>query len=343
MISLNPQYAINSKVSAEIQRPIRINEEQKDSLDPISVYPKFKSAMSKPLSDYSREIFLPGVEDIEDNTVSILEPNQGFINSYMVGLNHEMARELYWRGYPTDQRGSYFRQFWDVTAAVQKEKLTSSMNIEDIVEKYYDIPEIHTWRNSALEKIHGNAAGGHMTVLLIKGELLRRYPGTVIYAVKAISKPNDPEKNKPILPPAENEEIIEPIFRGTISPDITYLGFNESKEDLRGNYENDHDHPNAIPDPGYFFILQEQPSEPRFGIDEGTGSLPNPGLLMSWDDLSWDYVTLSDSSNSYVDLAKGPLKDKVIANVKWGSHAADLAYILLQKRFRIAIHTREML
>ena len=32
----------------------------------------------------------------------------------MVGLNHEFARELLWREYPTDQRGSYFRQFWDV-------------------------------------------------------------------------------------------------------------------------------------------------------------------------------------------------------------------------------------
>ena len=33
----------------------------------------------------------------------------------MVGLNHEFARELLWREYPTDQRGSYFRQFWDVS------------------------------------------------------------------------------------------------------------------------------------------------------------------------------------------------------------------------------------
>ena len=82
--------------------------------------------MFEPLSDYSPEIFLPGIKDIEDNTVGILETNPIFINSYMVGLNHEMARELLWRGYQTDQRGSYFRQFWDVKAAVQSEKLTST-------------------------------------------------------------------------------------------------------------------------------------------------------------------------------------------------------------------------
>ena len=27
-------------------------------------------------------------------------------------MNHELARELLWREYPTDQRGTYSRQFW---------------------------------------------------------------------------------------------------------------------------------------------------------------------------------------------------------------------------------------
>ena len=36
----------------------------------------------------------------------------------MAGLNHEMARELLWRGYPTDQRGTVFRRFWDRAGAV---------------------------------------------------------------------------------------------------------------------------------------------------------------------------------------------------------------------------------
>ena len=30
----------------------------------------------------------------------------------MVGLNHEMMRELLWREYPTDQRGTAFHRFW---------------------------------------------------------------------------------------------------------------------------------------------------------------------------------------------------------------------------------------
>ena len=71
--------------------------------------------MYKPLSDRSAELFVPNLNLIPPDTITLLETNQRFIEAYMVGLNHEMARELLWREYPTDQQGSYFRQFWDPT------------------------------------------------------------------------------------------------------------------------------------------------------------------------------------------------------------------------------------
>ena len=49
----------------------------------------------------------------------------------MVGLNSELGRELLWRGYPTDQRGTSFRQFWDATAAGAGD--------------HTDIPPVHEW------------------------------------------------------------------------------------------------------------------------------------------------------------------------------------------------------
>ena len=83
--------------------------------------------MYKPLVDRSTELFLPNMHLIAQNTITLLETNQRFIESYMVGLNHEFARELLWREYPTDQRGSYFRQFWDVSAFLSAtERPTSS-------------------------------------------------------------------------------------------------------------------------------------------------------------------------------------------------------------------------
>src|SRR5919204_5372147 len=100
----------------------------------------------------------------------------------MVGLNHEMGRELLWREYPTDQRGSYFRQFWDVNLV-----LPPAPTPEDR-ERLRDIPEIHTWsRHSALGEHNQRAAHGEeaLLVLVVRGELLKRYPRTVIYAQKA--------------------------------------------------------------------------------------------------------------------------------------------------------------
>ena len=50
----------------------------------------------------------------------------------MVGLNHEMSRELLFREYPTDQRGTYFRQFWDVRGRVPAPAPGSTDDIDPI-------------------------------------------------------------------------------------------------------------------------------------------------------------------------------------------------------------------
>ena len=50
--------------------------------------------MYEDLKRISDELFLPNVQLIEQNSMTLLETNQPFIESYMVGLNHEFAREL---------------------------------------------------------------------------------------------------------------------------------------------------------------------------------------------------------------------------------------------------------
>ena len=69
-------------------------------------YPEIDIPMYEPLKKLSDELFLPNLNLIPQNTITLLETNQSFIEAYMVGLNHEFARELLWREYPTDQRGS---------------------------------------------------------------------------------------------------------------------------------------------------------------------------------------------------------------------------------------------
>ena len=92
------------------------------TLQEVMNYPDIKDAMYAPLEGISSDYFIPNLKLVPDNTISLLQTNQPFIEAYLAGLNHEFARELLWREYPTDQRGSYFRQFWDVSTYVDREQ-----------------------------------------------------------------------------------------------------------------------------------------------------------------------------------------------------------------------------
>jgi hypothetical protein len=112
--ALDPARTIPRRVLAGIFVPPRIQEEIGERFVEPMAYPVIDTPMYEPLKNLSPELFLPNINLIEPNSVTLLETNQPFIESFMVGLNHEFARELLWREYPTDQRGSTFRQFWDV-------------------------------------------------------------------------------------------------------------------------------------------------------------------------------------------------------------------------------------
>jgi hypothetical protein len=240
-----------------------------DPIEPVMAAPSFPEPMYVPLRDLSQDYLLPGTGLIPPDTLGAVVANHAFIESYMTGLNHEMARQLLWNGYPTDQRGSYFRQFWDVSGYVPQPG--DPANPAQLAELLKDIPPINTWplgtplgqNENRTDVVPDNV------VLLIRGELLRRYPNTVIFAGKA--KAGTGGDNGRVLD--ETDERF-PIFRGTLSPDITFFGFNLSVADARGG---------TVASPlGYFFVLQEQPTEPRFGLEPEAG-----GTIVRWEDLSW--------------------------------------------------------
>jgi hypothetical protein len=205
-----------------------------DDLEPIQAAPEFSQAMFGPLRDISSEWIVPGIAEVAPNTVGLLVPNQAFIEAYMVGLNHELARELLWNEFPTDQRGSYFRQFWDSAgfsaggAAAKPEELR-------------DITPIHTWGRSALGQHSPRRTGpGGQLVLLVRGELIRRYPNLLVYAANeaAVQSSGQPQGE------------THPIFSGQLGADVAFYGFELSNSQARS----------------LFFVLQEQPGEPRFAL-----------------------------------------------------------------------------
>jgi hypothetical protein len=242
-----------------------------DPVEDIMAAPTFTDTTYEMLAELDQEYFLPGVGDIPKNSIGVLQTNPEFIEAFMTGLNHEFASELQWRNFPTDRAGTYFRRFW-----VRK----GNPDIDsDDPEKLADITPIHTWDENELgtNSPHDNHA---KVVLLIRGELLRRYPNTDVFVAKAAAEDNPEAGEEPDRVPAlpnthvsrddAGEDVKFPVFRGKLDPDITFFGFDLSPDEaLYDPYHEGNQEPDDHPDEGWFFVLQEPPAETRFGMDVG--------------------------------------------------------------------------
>ncbi|MEP6689805.1 MAG: hypothetical protein ABJD07_01545 [Gemmatimonadaceae bacterium] len=322
-----------------------------DTLREVMKYPDIKAPMYFPLDNLSSEYFVPNLKLIPNNTISLMKTNQPFIESYLVGLNHEFARELLWREYPTDQQGSYFRQFWDVSHYVDTEKRDAKTLADDLK----DIPPIHQWRRTQRLGSHNkrDAEGdASQVVLVIRGDLLKRYPNTFIYAQQARWGSGD-RANRLVLSDETGElfsannkdpRLRFPLYRAKVAPDIHFIGFDLTLAEVRGDARLDETAAaRAVIDPtklGWFFVLQEVVGEPRFGMDVGAPAKP---AASRWDNLSWAHIDLSGGQAVDVTKALKPGLTGDDAGVKWGSNAADMAYILYQKPVMVGIHGRNML
>lgn len=355
--SIHPDVTLPRHFFGGVHLPDRICVEIGETFKQAWAYPEINIPMYKPLVNLSSEHFLPNINFIEQNSISLLETNQKFIESYMVGLNHEFARELLWREYPTDQRGSYFRQFWDVSSYINKQNLEPQV----LREKLRDIPPLHLWpKSSDLGDHDHREAGGDKEeelVLVIRGELLKKYPTAVIYAHKAKwqrkkdgtidnTQPRDFDDSVPV------EDVIKtPLYEAKVDPDIYFFGFDLTTSIAKGGTgENEND------EPGWFFVIKERPGEPRFGLD-----IERSGALQQWNDLAWPDVLPDSDSGDFIDVSAGSPAFAIAApqagedevtkqqredsQVRWNdsSNAAELAYILYQVPVLIGVHAAEML
>jgi hypothetical protein len=357
--ALDPSVTIARRAASLIKLPPRVRSEQVASLAEVMAYPVFDLPMYKPLAELSAELLIPNVNLIASNSITLLETNERFIEAYLVGLNHEFARELLWREYPTDQRGTYFRQFWDVSSF-----FTEPTTDQDALrEQLRDIPPLHKWPPpSKLGEHAARRAPGSTQedlVLVIRGELLKRYPNAVIYAQKAdwalTDGVIDPSKERSLvtLLPAEEtnpprEKLRTPLYMAKVEPDLFFLGFDLTVDDARGG-----DGTGANDPPGWFFVIKERPGEPRFGFDEkGSGS------IVVWNDLAWDGVPMAGENVAVlpppgiqIPTSVPPGEEekedqrKEDIQVSWSNDvgAPELAYILFQAPAMVVVHAAEML
>ena len=280
---LNPAPAMMLRMQATIRLA---DGTAPPAIGAIGNAPVFPQPMSERLAALSQDWLLPGLERVPVDSVAMLEPNQRFIEAFMLGLNVEMGRELLWRDYVVnDPRATFFRRFWrSVSANAQG-----------------DIAAIADWSTHKLTENKPAGASGNQVVLLVRSVLFRRYPTAVVYAVPAVPVGSGRQ-------PGPVEQEIHPLFRGSLQPDVTFFGFDLDVEVATGN-------------PGWYFIIQQQPTEPRFGFD----------------------VEIDFGQATHVPLAAPPAGHALPDGTTWAFNSAHMAQITRQQPVRVAIHASELI
>ena len=307
-------HMVNYRISA-------LTDAQAKGLDDIMAAPDLSEPTYQALAAISHDWLLPGIDNLPPGTTTLVESNRTFVSAFLVGLNHELARELLWREYPTDQRGTYSRQFW------------SRRNTGNPVDQYDLKHLLHASPQLTLEQL-GEKPGDVASplVLVVKGALVQRYPGMLVTAAKT-------KKSGSIraLDPATE---IQPDFMARLEPDVLLIGFESlGAGDVRALAGNQ--------DTAWWFFFAEHFTEPRFGLDlpaEG-----DPATLADWNDATWRNAVLDAAGRlgagsfnvpplrkSRPGTPPGPLYD-------WHGSSSSIAWILLQYPFRRGMRAIDLL
>jgi hypothetical protein len=161
-------------------------------------------------------------------------------------------------------------------------------------------------------------ANGNLIVFFVRASLFARYPNAVVSAVQA-------QWSGTVRTLSTTRQY--PAFRGDIGPDVTFFGFELA--DPRGS-----DDPTKA-QPGWYFVIEEHVTEARFGLEPA----PPPAPSSVWNDLSWSDVTLGGAFLNPAVAPATPTRE----GVTFGQGSASMAFILLRRPVRVAMHALALL
>ena len=102
-----------------------------------------------------------------------------------------------------------------------------------------------------------------------------------------------------------------------MAPDISFFGFDLSAEDVVGSRTYGS---GRVAGPGYYIVIQEQPTEPRFGFDVGTPL----------------------GTGTHLRVSAGAPAGVPLNGLEWGRNSSHMAGIVRQQPVRIAIHASQL-
>jgi hypothetical protein len=264
----------------------------------VPVGPVFEDPMYWDLLALGSRWVLSGVNKLGANRVRLVEADVNFVGAFLIGANHELGRELLWRGYPVDQRATFFRRFWDY---IDPERT--------------DIDPLDSWDEQLSIRDNMGGADASMTVIVIRGDVLRRYPNAHVFLMKRA---------------ATGEAVagteVDPDFLGTLDNDVQFFGFADVEpDDVRA---------------GYFVGIEELAGAPRFGLDEPEAAhYKNPPA--NWNALSWGHLVTSENELDALTYARAD-NPRLVAvgelnKTTWGLNSAHMARATWQRPFRMLI------
>ncbi|WP_036288313.1 hypothetical protein [Methylosinus sp. PW1] len=273
-------------------------------LAPIMAAPVFNRPMYAALEDYDREWIAPGLGLIpERDFITLLSINPAFAEAFLIGASDEMGRELLWRDYPTDQRGTYFKRFWDP----DEDELTNPIH-------RFDKKPLGSHFSIGGDK----AAGAGALALVARAELFRRFPDTVVTAMRASNASGPPQFI------AGSEAAI--LFHIHLDPDYRLVGFDLTAEQVTGGGN-------------WWIVIAQNPAAPRFGL------ATNPSPSTDHDNLDWADFGAIPPGRFLSTSRSFPVRDPNShpQTVQWPGHAGVVARVLLTNPVRAAFRADRLI
>lgn len=315
--AIQPRKTLAAQAHMRIRAPREAWEGR--SLPPRMLFaPTFPDPAYKALLEMGLEYLMPGAESLPDDSVSAATTNASFVEAFLVGANHELSSEFLWREYPTPLNGTWMRCFWNSGGGD-------------------DIGPISSWKKGKLSAHQTGPGAQESIILLIKGDLLRRYPNTVIDMA-----PAKWEDGARVLD--SNQATLPPSFFGRLGDGLSFFGFELKVEDARGSVKR------SDKEPGWFFSFTEPPGDTRFGLD--VGKRQNAGKIPGfWKNLSWFHMVEQANDLQALSHAKAHNRLEGVSRKfdtgrpadVWARNSAATARITLQRPVRVLLHADTLL
>lgn len=274
----------------------------------IPIGPRFLDPLFPKLHVLGSDLVLPGIDVFGLNRVRLVEVNEAWIAAFMAGANHEWDREALWNEYPADLGATSFSHFWPRIPAAP-----------DLAH------DLHEWLPLTTTSLADHVGGeGSSTVLLVRGDVIRRYPDTQFMLVTPASDGSllDADDNLPA------GRTTWPAFTGRLDEQTVFVGFDVDPQDVW--------------DQGMYVSIEEPVTGPSFGLD--TAASAPAGAYghrpASWSDASWAHMAASEQALAdltHIHFAESPWLNGIVGDLEWPRNAAHLAGITFQQPFRLLL------